>query len=87
MKQKESDWYTIKVCTNCEKRLNRSQILYESGRCPKCKHESDKDVCETHIVVLKETKLSPWWKFWNKKYRYKAGDEYSNRWLEKYHKE
>lgn len=78
---KESNWYKIDVCASCEKALSHSQKFRSSGTCPRCGNNSGSTICKTKDVVIKETRLTPWWKFWDKRVIQEGKDDYSKKWL------
>ena len=77
---KESEWYCIDVCIKCEKRLSNNEVMYRSGVCPKCGHQTNSTMCQTKKVVLKEIRHHKWWQFWKRKYTYIGKDEFSRTW-------
>ena len=85
---RESNWYGIPVCTECNKRLSDSQKMYSSGICPYCGHNSNGTVCDTNMVTLKKIILHPWWRFWKREFKYIGKNEFSDKWAnpEKYKK-
>ena len=79
----EGNWYSIDVCTNCEKRLNDSQKMYNNGTCPHCGFSVKGTVCNTWKVTLKKIKHYKWWQIRNRKRTYIGADDYSKNWLNK----
>ena len=78
---RESDWYGIDICNNCERRLNNNEIVYSRGICPKCGYDNNGTVCKIRTVILKEIKHYPWWQLWNRKRTYIGNNNFSNAWL------
>ncbi len=78
---KESNWYIVNVCKECDSELSQNIKFYSLGVCPHCGHDSRTTVCSTTRVVLKKFKHHSWWKFWNKKYTYEGKDEFSKQWI------
>lgn len=84
---KTSNWYRILICTKCEKRMSYDEKMYNDGICPRCGHDHDgvlklkSTVCHTKNVILRETRLTPWWQIWNKKFSYEGKNEFSKKWL------
>ncbi len=81
---RESEWYSIKVCSECENRLTGSQVMYGGGVCPICGHDSDGTVCKTNKIILKEIKHHKWWQIWKRKFTYIGKNEYSKNWINKH---
>jgi len=80
---RESDWYKIDVCTNCESRMSYWVMYNSGGVCPKCGYNSYSCACDSRDVVLKEIKHHKWWEFWRRKYTYIGIDKFSQDWIDR----
>ncbi len=77
-----SDWYLIRVCSGCQRRLDLDEWARSGGVCPKCGKDSHSTICNTKNVILREIKFDPWWKFWDRKPSvYEGKDDFSKQWL------
>lgn len=80
----ESGWYSFTVCRTCSKRLSDSERRHNNGVCPKCGHKTEfSSTCNTTLIILKQTKHHPWWRFWNREVSYAGRDTFSQQWLNK----
>ena len=80
---KESDWYGVTICSECEQRLSDYEIIHSRGICPKCGHNSHFTSCDHLTLVIKEIKHHKWWQFWKRKFTYVGKDNFSQEWLDK----
>lgn len=63
-----SNWYTVRLCIKCGNRVS----LYDSlDTCPHC------GWYETFGYRIKtgqrHRRITPWWKFWDRRYEYQRG--------------
>ena len=63
-------WYNIELCIKCDKRIHDHDRSYNSGICPKCGHDSNSTICDTKTIPTRRTDNIPWWKFWDRNYKY-----------------
>lgn len=83
---KESHWYSIEVCNNCEKQLSNYQKMHSSGVCPYCGYKGPNAVtiCKTQTLILKKIIKGNPLLFWKKlDIKFKAGNHITELWLKK----
>ena len=59
---KSGKWYQIQVCSSC----NRMRRSLEFPPCPQCGNTyALLSAGPYKTIILRFTKTSPWWRFWN----------------------
>ena len=85
MREKVGYWYSINVCTKCEKRLSNNERFYSGGTCKYCGFSSGSTIASCNKVTLRKITVytGPWWNFWSKSVTFEGVDDYSKQWLDK----
>lgn len=78
---RKSKWYSIDVCSNCEHRLTKYELMYSNGTCPHCGYNCRGTVCDHKRVILRSIKHYKWWQIFGRKTTYEAQDKFSKNWL------
>lgn len=50
----KGSWYKINVCIKCHNKLGDYTMMYSSGVCPDCGHDSDSTICDTKTIVARK---------------------------------
>lgn len=77
----KNKWRGLYACKSCDKAMDWNTKMYSDGMCPHCGYCSVGTICDATVIVYKMKRVSPWWRFWNRKYVYAAKDLTSKKWL------
>ena len=65
---KWSDWYSLDICSHCKAKMNLDQKMYANGTCYACGYTVPGTSCAITKVTVRHKRISPWWRFWNRKH-------------------